>query len=159
MLGIDDPSKYGYSAKAKASLTSSNAPLISYLNDKMRVGKLNDDGVVCTMIGAWLVELYLNERERGQDQALHPFLSLNVDNMDAKTILRILSSHDVSASECAEYAAASGDIGTAVSAALSAGNDLTVSDSESVGDAVFAQVLTPAIDYIGRCSGSTSDSG
>ena len=38
--------------------------------------------------------------------------------MDAKTILRILSSHDANASECARYAATSGEIGTAINAAL-----------------------------------------
>ena len=41
--------------------------------------------------------------------------------MDAKTIMKILTSHDVAAAECATYAAQSGDIPTAVSAALSVG--------------------------------------
>uniref|UniRef100_A0A7S1YDZ5 Pep3/Vps18 RING C-terminal domain-containing protein n=1 Tax=Grammatophora oceanica TaxID=210454 RepID=A0A7S1YDZ5_9STRA len=95
----------------------------------MRVSKLNDDSVICTMIGAWLAELYLHERERGQQQQsaapLNPFLSVNVDNMDAKTIMRILSSHNVSAEECAAYAAASGNVGTAVHAALSVGDPMS----------------------------------
>jgi hypothetical protein len=45
-------------------------------------------------------------------------LSSNVNNMDAKTIIKILSSHDVSAVECGLYANSSGDIATAVNAAL-----------------------------------------
>ena len=40
-------------------------------------------------------------------------------------ILDILSSHDVTASQCAEYAAASDDIGVAVNAALYT-TDITV---------------------------------
>jgi hypothetical protein len=105
----------------------------------MRVAKMNDDGVACTMVGAWLAELYLHERERSHTSALgipsspkrssraaeashqallNQFLTNNVNNMDAKTIMRILASHDVSATECASFAAASGDIGTAVNAAL-----------------------------------------
>jgi hypothetical protein len=94
------------------------------------MGKMKGDNVVCTMTGAWLTELHLHERElasaptRGRASAntnnalLHQFLSANVNSMDAETIVRILSSHDVSAVECAGYAAASGDIGTAVNAAL-----------------------------------------
>jgi len=124
MLGIDD--SRGFSAKATAALAGSNMALINYLSDKMRVGKLNDDSVTCTMIGAWLTELYLHERERGQQKhlaLLHPFLSSHVHNMDATTIMRVLSSHDVSATECAEYASSSGDLGTAVNAALCVGND------------------------------------
>ncbi|CAB9513727.1 Vacuolar Protein (Partial), partial [Seminavis robusta] len=34
-LGIDDPQGYGHSAAAKASLASSNVPLITYLSDKL----------------------------------------------------------------------------------------------------------------------------
>lgn len=143
MLGVSDPQSYR-TTKAKKSLASSNLPLITYLSDRMRVGKMADDSVVCTMIGAWLTELHLHERERSHTTALglshsssgssprkasraseassqallHQFLTQNVNNMDAKTIMRILASHDVSASECASYAAASGDIGTAVNAAL-----------------------------------------
>jgi homoserine acetyltransferase len=138
MLGIDDPQSYGYSQKAKKSLGSSNMALITYLSDKMRVAKMNDDGVVCTMIGAWLAELYLHERERSTTSALglatpkknaraseashqallNQFLTNHVNSMDAKTIMRILASHDVSAAECSFFAAASGDVGTAVNAAL-----------------------------------------
>lgn len=124
MLGIDDT--HGFSAKAKASLAGSNMALINYLSDKMRMGKLNDDLVMCTMIGTWLTELYLHERERGQQKhltLLHPFLSSHVHNMDAKTIMRVLSSHDVSATECAEYASSSGDLGSAVNAAMCVGSD------------------------------------
>ena len=147
MLGIDDPQSYGSSQKAKKSLSSSNLALITYLSDKMRVGKMNDDGVVCTMIGAWLAELYLHERERSSTSSLglasvkknmraaeashqallNQFLTNHVNSMDAKTIMRILASHDVSAGECSSFAAASGDVGTAVNAALSVGSDEMVS--------------------------------
>lgn len=147
MLDIDDPQSYSYSQKAKKSLASSNMALITYLSDKMRVAKMNDDGVVCTMIGAWLAELYLNERERSATSALglasprknaraieashqfqlNQFLTNHVNSMDAKTIMRILASHDVSANECSSFAASSGDVGTAVNAALSVGSDELVS--------------------------------
>lgn len=72
------------------------------------------------MIGAWLTELYLHERNTspGAKQSLTHFLSQNVHTMDAKTIMKILTSHDVSATDCAAYAAVSGDIATAVNAAL-----------------------------------------
>jgi len=147
MLGIDDPQSYSYSQKAKKSLGSSNLALITYLSDKMRVAKMNDDGVVCTMIGAWLAELYLHERERSATSVLglasprrnaraaeashqalmNQFLTNHVNSMDAKTIMRILASHDVSAGECSSFAASSGDVGTAVNAALSVGTDEMVS--------------------------------
>ncbi|KAL3908069.1 MAG: hypothetical protein SGARI_003236 [Bacillariaceae sp.] len=72
------------------------------------------------MLGAWLTELYLNEKDTSPTakQALTQFLSQNVHTMDAKTIMKILTSHDVNATDCAAYAAVSGDISTAVSAAL-----------------------------------------
>jgi hypothetical protein len=72
------------------------------------------------MIGAWLTELYLHERDASpaSKEALAQFLTSNVNNMDAKTIIKILSSHDVSAAECGLYANSSGDIATAVNAAL-----------------------------------------
>lgn len=118
-LGIDDPHSYDNSALARESLKS-NLPLITYLSDKMRVGKNNNDRMTCTMIGAWLTELYLHERDSfpGAKQSLTQFLSQNVHTMDAKTIMKILTSHDVSATDCAAYAAVSGDIATAVNAAL-----------------------------------------
>lgn len=144
-LGIDDPQGYGGSLRARASLEASNMPLITFLSDKMRVGKMNEDRMTCTMIGAWLTELYLHERgdrlstssleetkASKEDDASHramlaQFLNANVNNMEAKTIMKILTSHDVGASECARYAAKSGDIGTAVNAALSVGEKNTVS--------------------------------
>jgi hypothetical protein len=144
-LGIDDPQGYGGSVRARASLESSNMPLITFLSDKMRVGKMNEDRMTCTMIGAWLTELYLHERgdrlstssleetkASKEDDASHramlaQFLNANVNNMEAKTIMKILTSHDVGAGECARYAAKSGDIGTAVNAALSVGAKDTVS--------------------------------
>ena len=118
-LGIDDPYSYGSSSLAREALKS-NLPLITYLSDKMRVGKNSNDKMTCTMIGAWLTELYLHERDThpGAKQSLTHFLSQNVHTMDAKTIMKILTSHDVSATDCAAYAAVSGDISTAVNAAL-----------------------------------------
>jgi len=118
-LEIDDPYSYGSSSLAREALKS-NLPLITYLSDKMRVGKNSNDKMTCTMIGAWLTELYLHERDThpGAKQSLTNFLSQNVHTMDAKTIMKILTSHDVSATDCAAYAAVSGDIATAVNAAL-----------------------------------------
>eukprot|EP00980_Cylindrotheca_fusiformis_P007800 scaffold1669_cov129-Cylindrotheca_fusiformis.AAC.11 len=119
MLNIDDPDSYGGSALAKEALKS-NIPLITYLSDKMRVSKNSNDKMICTMIGAWLTELYLHERDASPEtkQGLSQFLTSNVNNMDAKTIIKILSSHDVSAVECGLYANSSGDIATAVNAAV-----------------------------------------
>jgi hypothetical protein len=171
MLGIDDPTSYGGSVKAKKSLGASNLPLITYLSDKMRVARMNDDNVTCTMIGAWLTELHLHERERtamggrgaktlerSQQALLAQLLTNHVNSMDSKTIMKILryehftagciklmilgthlllsccSSHDVSAYECSNYAAASGDISTAVNAALSLGSANTVSSIKSMSD-------------------------
>lgn len=85
--------------------------------------------VYSTMLGAWLVELYLAEREEDEKSdiserrndtqlMMQNFLTSNTYNMDAKTILRIMCSHNVAASECSLYAASAGDIGTAVNASL-----------------------------------------
>jgi hypothetical protein len=116
-----------------------NSGLISYLLHKMQYYKTRNDNVACTMLGSWLVELYLHEREKnasqdqmieesnfssstsvvdGNNALLQQFLASNAYNMDAETILRILCSHDTTASDCAMYAATSGDIRTAVNAAL-----------------------------------------
>jgi len=128
------------------------AALIAYLSDKLRAaGK--DDPVMVTMLGAWLTELYLYQREqiknKNQFETFFPsnitapfptpnnnnaaaqqqqqnhntnqlqvFLSTYLSQLDASTILRILSSHDVSASECAPYANAF-DLSTAVQTAQS----------------------------------------
>jgi hypothetical protein len=137
-LGVD--ARDQLSPAARTSLEASNLPLIAYLSDKMRVGAMNDDKMASTMIGAWLTELYLHERgERVSSAAalgdsspvrvddvedahramLARFLNSHVNHMDAKTIMKILTSHDVGAGECAVYAARSGDISTAVNAALS----------------------------------------
>lgn len=134
-------------------------PLITYLNDKMRIGSSNDDKMTCTMIGAWLTELFLHERgeqltnaavneltgtkdvESSQRALLAQFLNANVNNMDAKTIMKILTSHDVGATECALYAAKSGDIGTAVNAALSVG----------LRDAVSSTPTTVIENYVCGC--------
>jgi hypothetical protein len=136
-LGVKETRPKGESKVAKEVLKAGNAGLISYLTDKLRSAKARNDSVACTMIGAWLVELYLHEREhstgpsiqleKGELQAqnmngshamMQQFLSNNTYNMDAKTILGILCSHDVAASECSAYASSSGDIGTAINAAL-----------------------------------------
>jgi hypothetical protein len=136
-LGVDDPQGYSGSWKARTCLESSNIPLITYLNDKMKIGSTNDDKMTCTMIGAWLTELFMHERgeqltsaivneltgihevETSQRALLAQFLNSNVSHMDSRTIMKVLALHDVSAVECASFAANSGDIGTAVNAALS----------------------------------------
>jgi hypothetical protein len=142
-LGIDDPKGYSGSLVARTCLESSNIPLITYLNDKMKIGSSNDDKMTCTMIGAWLTELFLHERGElltntalsdskgtydveSSQRALAQFLNANVNHIDARTIMKILTSHDVSAIECAWFAVRSGDIGTAVSAALGGNQNETV---------------------------------
>lgn len=115
-LGVDDPQSYNHSQPAYECLKASNLPLIAYLNDKMRIGSSHDDIMTCTMLGAWLTELFLHERET--TGLLSQFLNAHANTMDAKTILKILTSHDVKASECATYAARSGDVATAVHAAI-----------------------------------------
>mmetsp|Transcript_24599 Transcript_24599/g.60341 ORF Transcript_24599/g.60341 Transcript_24599/m.60341 type:complete len:1218 (-) Transcript_24599:3767-7420(-) len=141
MLNIDDPESYGGSAMAREALKS-NTPLITFLTDKMRVSKNSNDKMTCTMIGAWLTELYLHDRDASAASkgALMQFLTSNVHNMDAKTIIKILSSHDVSALECAGFANISGDIETAVNAALrieSDTNDSVVDALRILNDAPF----------------------
>jgi hypothetical protein len=161
-LGIDDPSSYGDSWKARAGLESSNLPLITYLSDKMRSG----DKMMSTMIGAWLAELYLHERgerlatmsldgeckdsreeKTSQRAMLAHFLTSNVNNMDAKTIMKILTSHDVGAAECSTYAASSGDIATAVSVALSVEDSVrTVVDILLMEESSQSHVPCPCLD-------------
>jgi len=135
------------SPKANEALASSNMALITFLNDKMKAAKSKKDSMVCTMLGTWLTELHLQERERGGGSSssskpayplrqlqkqqkpanappvnhalLHQFLSSFVRDMDPDAIVNVLASHDMSAGECAGYSAAAGDIGAAVNAALS----------------------------------------
>jgi hypothetical protein len=132
MLGMEE----GNSIKANESLANSNMALITFLTDKMKSAKLKKDTVVCTILGAWLVELHLHERERDgsgkpvylrqshrhvppvSHALLHQFLSSYVQDMDPKVIVNILSSHDISAGECAGFSAAAGDINAAINAAL-----------------------------------------
>jgi hypothetical protein len=129
-LGIEDPQRYDVSFKSRPSVEASNLPLIMYLSDKMRLGRMKDDSMTCTMLGAWLTELILHDREehassdpeRVQQSSAMLAQFLNANVVDAKTVLKILASHDVGPSECASFAAKSGDIGTAVNAALSVGN-------------------------------------
>jgi hypothetical protein len=140
-LGIDDSSSLDLSPEALDCLTTSNVPLITYLNDKMRAGRVKDDKMTCTMIGAWLTELILHEREEMMDCNNGPmstggtgmlalFLDANIEIMDAKTVLKILASHDIGASECAAFAAKSGDLSTAVNASLSIGSQSVSSSSK-----------------------------
>lgn len=100
-----------------ADKDSSPRSLISYLSDKLRTTRLQEDRMASTMLGAWLTELTLSHAP----ETLVQFLSSNLENMDAKTVLTVLSSHDVEASECGTFANRSGDLGTAVNAALSIG--------------------------------------
>ena len=124
---------------ANEALANSNMALIAFLSEKMKVAKSKNDKVVCTILGTWLTELHLQERERMQNNAgqqqqrkgrnhatatvnhalLHQFLSSFVGDMDPKTIIKVLASHDISAGECAGYSAAAGELGAAVNAALS----------------------------------------
>jgi len=129
---------------ANEALGRSNMALIAFLSDKMKAvkaGGRQSSSVVCTLLGTWLTELHLQEREMGDDggdddratgrrtgagrgrkvnQALlHQFLSSFVRDMDSRSIVNVLASHDISAGECAGYSAAAGDIGAAVNAALS----------------------------------------
>jgi hypothetical protein len=146
-LGIDDPACYNKSPRAREGLERSNLPLIVYLTDKMRVFAMNGDKMSSTMIGAWLTELYLNERgerlaplldteskvsreiDASQKNLLARFLNSNVNHMDSTTIMKILASHDVEAVECSTFATKSGDIFTAINAALSMSSDSAVSNS------------------------------
>lgn len=137
MIGIDNSRNYGYSTNAKEALTGSNMGLITYLSEKMRTAKARGDRVACTMIGAWLLELFLHEREQGlyddsksfdahlshvsptmNNAKMQQFLISHVEQIDAKLMLQVLRSHDVHAGECFVYASSSGDLGTAVNAAL-----------------------------------------
>ena len=148
------------SIMSNGSDSKSSGALITYLMDKFRMAVGRMDSVQCTMLGAWLVELYLHEKEREKNSfgsqlssenylfsdnrklkvsttpsshsasmtsslknvkipSLGSFLANNFKYLDAQTTIRILASHDVKASECSGYAAASGNIKTAVNAALS----------------------------------------
>eukprot|EP00977_Amphora_coffeiformis_P028615 scaffold36418_cov191-Amphora_coffeaeformis.AAC.2 len=160
-LGIEDP-RIGTLA-ARRSLGSSNRPLIAFLSDKMRAGKLNQDRMTCTMIGAWLTELFLHDR--GQEDRLNAimgrkeaetqksspdnrvlfahFLNSHVQHMDAQTIMTILTSHDVGAHECAHFASKSGDIRTAVNAALAAGKDTGVFEALCILDDAPFELAEP----------------
>ncbi|KAL7554204.1 hypothetical protein ACHAWF_018898 [Thalassiosira exigua] len=119
-----------------------NAALIAFLSDKMGSAPPGRS-VTRTMLGTLVTENLLEERERrgaldgpsvmslaaesrprravqSIDRApLHRFLSSYVRDMDPNPIVGALASHDVGAGECAGYAAASGEIGAAIDAALS----------------------------------------
>ena len=129
------------SLKANEALASSNMALITFLNDKMKGAKSQNDSMVCTMLGTWLTELHLQEREMDVELStsgkqstsllrrqpkhhnaqplvnhalLHQFLSSFVWDMDPNTIVNVLASHDISAGECAGYSATAGDIGAVI---------------------------------------------
>ena len=134
------------SDKANQALGRSNMALITYLSNKMKAAKQSkpkqydsfmSSSMECFMLGTWLTELHLQERENGANNSksqqqqvnhalLHQFLSSFVRDMDPRSIINVLASHDISAGECAGYSAAGGDIGAAVNAALS-GEDEKVS--------------------------------
>jgi hypothetical protein len=127
MLNLENGNSY--SPQAKEALQS-NLPLITYLCDKMRVSKNNNDKMTCTMIGAWLTELYLHEFiGEEKNSQLQNFLSQNINSMDPKVIVKLLASHNVGASQCATYANLSGDIATAVAAALRSGDSNGVANA------------------------------
>ncbi len=122
------------SRQANEALGASNSALITFLSDKIKASKSNHDSVVCTILGTWLAELHLQEREKlvnqegkGQMTAnhalLHQFLSTYVRDMDPRSIINVLASHDMNAGECAGYSAAAGDIGAAIDAALCGEDD------------------------------------
>ena len=132
---------------------SSSQPLVEYLSSKMRLAKLNDDRMVGTIVGAWLTELLLRDRanknagEKDKERSkamLSQFLTTYVHLMDAKTIIRILTSHDVGADECAVYAASSGDLSTAINAALANqnGKDAALAALQILGTAPFEYAET-----------------
>lgn len=109
-----------------------NAALEAYLTDKLRLGINAKDSVVSAMLGAWLVELHMHSNdisskdvsstkdESSSNTSLATFLSSFAQIVDAQTVMRILQSHDIKAADCAAYAATSGDLGSAINAALSA---------------------------------------
>ncbi|KAL7484374.1 hypothetical protein ACHAW6_010009 [Cyclotella cf. meneghiniana] len=137
MLGVDQSYFRNNSLKANEALGNSNMALITFLSEKMKAVKSKKDSSLSTMLGSWVTELHMHEREREglskkgylhqscrhlqpvNRALLHQFLSTNVRDMDTRTIISVLASHDISAGECAGYSAAAGDIGTAVNAALS----------------------------------------
>jgi hypothetical protein len=131
------------------------------VSEKLRICGMNNDKMACTMLGAWLVELIFHERSeklvnyRQSDNSSVPenkssfltqFLSSNVNTMDAKVIIKMLISHDVLASDCAVYASKSGDVATAVSAALSVGSMDAVSSDPfflSIRVPIFLSIRVP----------------
>ena len=160
------------SHKANGALSTSNLALITFLTEKMKAAKSNHDSVVCTILGTWLTELHLQEREIREEQnirrtglsqpaaankaLLHQFLSSFVRDMDAKSIIKVLASHDISAGECAGYAAAAGDIGAAVNAALSGEDEkVSVMSNRLSCFAIFANHLTLSEERSTRCPQSS----
>ena len=124
-LHVSDNSQLSRSNKSNSNLARSSSALIIYLSEKLRVASEQSDTVACALLGAWICELILHEKEQSsyndlyeQSSKLSNFLMKYAHHLDPTTTIRILSSHDASAFECADYAAASGDVGTAINAVL-----------------------------------------
>jgi hypothetical protein len=66
-----------------------------------------------------LRSLHTDSNKEQLQEKLAMFLSKFSQSLDAATTISILQSHDVLANVCAPYAAVSGDVSTAVNAALS----------------------------------------
>jgi hypothetical protein len=134
---------YSESDKAFESLRRSNFPLITYLSEKIRCIKANnDDSMITSLLGSWLVELFLHERRRAIDSKsairsntivtatasiMQQFLLSNDFHLDSKTVIQSFAYHDMYSSECSAYAIACGDIETAVNVTLFAENSMVCS--------------------------------
>ncbi|GMI44249.1 hypothetical protein TrCOL_g1423 [Triparma columacea] len=128
---------------------SSNAALIAYLTETFT--KLNkqhqtsfkkpNDNVQFVMLGAWLTELLLADREassKNNDAAIGQFLAHHAKNLDSATTLKVLASHDAAPHEIAAAAAASGDYASAVASALGIKN---IEQSRAKGAIAAVRIL------------------
>ncbi|GMH67706.1 hypothetical protein TrST_g4982 [Triparma strigata] len=116
---------------APVDVTSSTGPstssLTAYLTESFnKLSKEKGRGIQLAMLGAWIAELMLSERgslqqhnNKHMDAAIGAFLARNARQLDSKTTLSIMKSHGAAAHEIAAFAAACGDFGSAVRAALS----------------------------------------
>jgi len=106
-----------------------NTGLITYLTEKLQHATTHNDRMACTIIGSWLIELHMHERQCNRvksvlqkslssNERIKSLLSSNVHTMASSVILQILRSHEVDAIVCAKYAAASGDTKAAIIAYL-----------------------------------------
>ncbi|GMH87964.1 hypothetical protein TL16_g11020 [Triparma laevis f. inornata] len=107
--------------------TPSTSSLTSYLTESFsKLSKEKNKGIQLAMLGAWITELMLSERgalsttnNKHMDASIGAFLARNAKQLDSKTTLSIMKSHSAAAHEIAAFAAACGDYGSAVKAALS----------------------------------------